>query len=242
MTEERVEEGAGGTILFDPTRAPQVDANWFSPGFWREQGGVRSEAGGRGGVAVVATPAGEAVLRHYRRGGMVARLLGDRYFFLGQRRTRSDREFRLLMDLQHRGLPVPPPLAARYVRHGWRYSADLITLRIPQAATLAERLSDGALNAGLAARVGETIARFHRAGAWHADLNAHNILVNPEGIFLIDFDRGRLRRPGTGWRRANLARLKRSLIKVGARDAAGDTFDAELWPALVEHYERSMAA
>jgi 3-deoxy-D-manno-octulosonic acid kinase len=126
------------------------------------------------------------------------------------------------------------------VRHWLRYSADLITLRIPDAATLAERLSDGAFNAALAGKVGELIARFHREGAWHADLNAHNILVNPQGLYLIDFDRGRLRRPSAHWRRANLARLKRSLIKIGARDAAGDTFDAELWPALIDHYERSL--
>ena len=79
----------------------------------------------------------------------------------------------------------------------------------------------------------------HREGAWHADLNAHNILVNPHGLYLIDFDRGRLRRPSLHWRRANLARLKRSLIKVGAREA-GDTFDAELWPALIDQYERSL--
>ncbi|MET0936819.1 MAG: 3-deoxy-D-manno-octulosonic acid kinase [Luteibacter sp.] len=239
MTDQRVEEGAGGTILFDPTRASQVDSLWFSPAHWGERGALRSQAGGRGGVAVIETPAGEAVLRHYRRGGMVARLFGDRYLFTGRSRTRSVREFLLLAELERRGLPVSPPVASRYVRHWIRYSADLITLRIPGASTLAERLHDGAFNAALAARVGELVARFHREGAWHADLNAHNILVNPQGLYLIDFDRGRLRRPSAHWRRANLSRLKRSLIKVGARDAAGDTFDAELWPALMEHYERS---
>jgi len=242
MTEQRLAEGANGSILFDATRAPQVDANWFSPEYWRGQGALRSQPGGRGGVAVIGTPAGDAVLRHYRRGGMVARLLGDRYLFLGRHRTRSDREFRLLAELQRRGLPVPLPVAARYVRHGLLYSADLITLRIPDAATLAERLADGAFNATLAGRVGELIARFHREGVWHADLNAHNILVSAAGIYLIDFDRGRLRPPSSRWRRANLNRLKRSLVKVGARDAGGDTFDAELWPALIDHYDRSLRA
>jgi 3-deoxy-D-manno-octulosonic acid kinase len=242
MTEQRVEEGANGTILFDATRAPQVDPRWFSPDYWRERNALRTQSGGRGGVAVVDTPAGEAVLRHYRRGGMVARLLGDRYLFTGRRRTRSDREFRLLVELERRGLPVSPPLAARFVRHGWRYSADLMTLRIPQAATLAERLEQGAFTPALAGQVGVLIARFHREGAWHADLNAHNILVAPDGLYLIDFDRGRLRSVSRGWRHANLDRLKRSLVKLGARDRAGDTFDTALWPALVEHYERSLAA
>ncbi|HEY4293053.1 3-deoxy-D-manno-octulosonic acid kinase [Luteibacter sp.] len=241
MTEQRIEEGAGGTILFDATRVPQVDADWFSPHRWREKGGLRTQTGGRGGVAIIDTPAGEAVLRHYRRGGMVARLFGDRYLFTGGERTRSVREFHLLAELSRRGLPVPAPIASRYVRHGLRYSADLITAFIPDAATLAERLADGAFNAVLAGRVGAMVARFHRVGAWHADLNAHNILVDGEAIYLIDFDRGRLRRPAAGWRKANLARLKRSLVKLGARDAAGDSFDAEWWPALVDRYERSLS-
>lgn len=240
MTEQRVEEGTGGTILFDAARVPQVDADWFSPQRWRERGALRTQAGGRGGVSIIETPAGEAVLRHYHRGGMVASLLGDRYLFTGGKRTRSAREFRLLAELERRGLPVPVPLASRYVLHGLRYSADLITLRIPDASTLAEKLADGAFNGALAAKVGELVARFHREGAWHADLNAHNILVNSEGLYLIDFDRSRLRTPSSVWQRANLSRLKRSLLKLGAREAAGDTFDAECWPALMEQYERSL--
>lgn len=241
MTDQRVTEAAGGTILFDGGRVAQVDADWFVPGYWAGRGALRSQVGGRGGVSVIDTPAGEAVLRHYRRGGMVARLLGDRYLFTGASRTRSTREFRLLHELQRRGLPVAPPLAARYVRHGLRYSADLITLRLTGVRTLAECVSDGAFNAALAGQVGALVARFHREGAWHADLNAHNVLVSPHGLYLIDFDRGRLRRPATGWRRSNLARLKRSLLKVGAGDH-GDTFHDELWPTLVQRYDEAFHA
>ena len=36
------------------------------------------------------------------------------------------------------GLPVPRPLAARCVRHGLQYTADLITCRIMDAETLAD--------------------------------------------------------------------------------------------------------
>ncbi|MEE7561082.1 3-deoxy-D-manno-octulosonic acid kinase, partial [Xanthomonas sp. Kuri4-2] len=62
---------------------------------------------------------------------------------------------------------------------------------------------------------GRLIARFHRAGLDHADLNAHNILFdgNHQG-WLIDFDRGVLRIPATRWRERNLARLQRSLVKL----------------------------
>ncbi len=66
---------------------------------------------------------------------------------------------------------------------------------------------------------GRLIARFHRAGLDHADLNAHNILFDEHGKgWLIDLDRGQIRIPATGWREANLARLSRSLLKLrGAR-------------------------
>jgi 3-deoxy-D-manno-octulosonic acid kinase len=241
MTDQRITEAAGGTILFDAARVAQVDPGWFSPEAWAGRGLLRSQAGGRGGVAIIDSPAGEAVLRHYRRGGMVARLLGDRYLFTGRERTRSSREFRLLAELARRGLPVPPPVAARHVRHGLRYSADLITLRIPDVRTLAECVAQGAFNEALARRTGELVARFHREGVRHADLNAHNILVSVDGLFLIDFDRGTLRTPRFGWRRGNLARLKRSLVKVGAGEG-GSTFDEVLWPALQQAYDEAFRA
>ena len=69
---------------------------------------------------------------------------------------------------------------------------------------------------------GRLIARFHRAGLDHADLNAHNLLFNDAGEgWMIDLDRSVLRIPATGWREKNLARLKRSMLKLrGERVAA----------------------
>jgi 3-deoxy-D-manno-octulosonic acid kinase len=70
-------------------------------------------------------------------------------------------------------------------------------------------------------RIGDTLGRFHREGVFHADLNAHNVLLDAdEAVWLIDFDRGALRASGTEWKRANLSRLFRSLQKIGATDAA----------------------
>ena len=79
-------------------------------------------------------------------------------------------------------------------------------------------LADRAQVAGSGApweETGRLIARFHREGLEHADLNAHNILLDGNGRgWLIDFDRGRMRIPATGWREANLRRLLRSLLKL----------------------------
>lgn len=241
MTSERIDDDATGAILFDPASVPQVTGDWFDPAFWRAGERLREQAGGRGGVAIVQTPAGECVLRHYRRGGMVAKFLGDRYLWTGRDRTRSFREFRLLANLAERGLPVPPPVASRYVRHGMRYRADLIMRRIADAPTLAECLEDGRLDGALAMRVGELVARFHRHGVWHADLNAHNVLVGADRLYLIDFDRGEFRAESRGWREANLERLRRSLLKLGAAERGG-RFADDIWTPLVQAYEKAFRA
>ena len=240
MVQEQVRANAGGAILFDPGASPQVDDDWFSPSHWRELGTLRTQTGGRGGVAVIGTPAGEGVLRHYRRGGFVARWLGDRYLWTGAERTRSFAEFRLLAELARRGLPVPAPMAARYQRHGLFYTADLITRRIVSARTLAECLAWGRLDAGLAAQVGSLVARFHREGVWHADLNAHNILVSERELHLIDFDRSELRPSAEAWRMANLQRLRRSLVKLGAAAQGEEVFEKTMWRPLLQNYEASL--
>lgn len=239
---EQVRRGAEGVILFDPGVFPQVDGDWFDPDYWRRHGVLKTQKGGRGGVAVIETPVGECVLRHYRRGGAVAVLMGDLYLWTGAARTRCFAEFRLLQGLRARGLPVPEPVAVRYRRRALWYSADLITRRIARAETLAERLTVNGIGTELAEEVGALVARFHREGVWHADLNAHNILIAPNGLFLIDFDRGRLRAPAEGWRLANLQRLRRSLIKLGAMEDQPDTFEQRIWAPLQRGYERTFSA
>lgn len=239
---EQWRQDAESAILFDAQVSPQVDARWFAPDYWRGQGALRAQAGGRGGVAVIDTPAGECVLRHYRRGGMVAALMGDRYLWRGADATRSFAELRLLGLIVRLGLPGPRPVAARYRRQGLFYRADLITRRIADAQTLAECLAAGRLDAELAEEVGALVARFHRKGIWHADLNAHNVLVAPAALYLIDFDRGRVRSPAEGWRLANLQRLRRSLLKLGAAARDEAAFDATIWARLTYGYERTLSA
>lgn len=242
IVREKIRRNADGVILFDPGASPQVDHDWFDPDHWRRHGVLQAQPGGRGGVAVIDTPAGECVLRHYRRGGLVAAWMGDHYLWTGAARTRCFAEFRLLQRLCARGLPAPEPVAVRYRRRGLWYSADLITRRIASSLTLAQRLADDGISPELAEAVGVLVARFHREGVWHADLNAHNVLIAPTELYLIDFDRGRLRAPSEGWRHANLQRLRRSLIKLGAAERGEAAFEQGLWASLMRGYQRTFAA
>jgi len=166
-------------------------------------------AGGRQAAWLVAGPGWQGVLRGYRRGGLAARLSRDAYFWRGEDATRSFREYRLLAMLRDQGLRVPVPLAAGYWRHGRTYRAVILVERIPDVQPLAQLL-DASPDA-----VGGAIARMHRAGVWHADLNAYNILLDAEGhAWLIDFDRGVAGGLSDRARAGNLSRLRRSLRKV----------------------------
>jgi 3-deoxy-D-manno-octulosonic acid kinase len=173
------------------------------------------------------------VLRHYRRGGMVAKILRDSYLWAGAERTRCFREWRLLAELHRRGLPVPAPIAAKYERSGLVYRADLITERLLDTQTLTQWLAQGPLPRDRWIDIGRTIARFHAQGVHHADLNAHNLLLDANrAVFLLDFDRGRLRERGA-WEQQVLARLRRSLEKVTATAPAG-VFGDRQWHWLME--------
>jgi 3-deoxy-D-manno-octulosonic acid kinase len=210
--------GGYGAILFDARQVQQARPDWFDPAWWGERARPVAD-GGRGAAWFVDGPFGAGVLRHYLRGGMAAHFSRDAYWWHGADRTRSFAEFRLARALHALGLPVPRPLAACYWRDGLRYRAAILVERLPGVTsfgTLAARQGDGAPWES----TGRLLARFHRAGLDHADLNADNILFDAFGKgALIDFDKSSLRIPATGWREANLARLRRSLLKLrGARD------------------------
>ena len=199
-----------GAILFDRTQLRQPEPGWFDPAHWGEAAQAVGE-GGRGGAWFLQTGAGDAVLRHYLRGSWIASLSRDGHLWRGIQRVRSFAEFRLLRQLRARKLPVPLPFAAWYRREGMHYRAAILLQRLQDVHAFATLAADGSAPWGPA---GQLVARFHRAGLDHADLNAHNILFDGAGRgWMIDFDRSRLRIPATGWREANLRRLHRSLLK-----------------------------
>lgn len=220
-------------MLYDASLSGQPDERIFDRAYWRARGALAESAGGRGTVAFIADGARRWVLRHYRRGGLVARVLDDAYLWTGADRTRAFREWRLLCELHGAGLPVPRPVAASYARTGPLYRADLITEELPTRRTVAHALADAPLDAAAWRAIGACVGRLHAHGVQHADLNAHNLLLGPDGaVYVLDFDRGRLRRRGA-WERAVLGRLQRSLRKVTA-SLPGDRFDDAAWQALLQ--------
>lgn len=224
--------GGEGAIHVNPAAGAPVTPQWFDPAYWQRRGGVRAQLGGRGGALLVEHDDRLYVLRHYRRGGLPARFVADRYLWRGEAKTRSFAEQRELLLLEEDGLPVPRVVAARYERRYLGYRADLITEYLVDTQSLAQRLAAGEVGLATWAAVGRCIRRFHDHGLCHADLNAHNILLRGEDqVFLVDFDRARRRKPGL-WRDANLARLRRSLDAL-EDGRAERRFDDTQWQCVL---------
>jgi 3-deoxy-D-manno-octulosonic acid kinase len=232
---ERIERTDNSVIVYDDALLDYVDASVFAMPIEVAEGTGTSAPAGRGRTLFKTIGGRECVLRHYYRGGMVRRLSEDAFIWAGQDRTRSFREWRLLAELRRRELPVPNPVAARYVRRGWFYSADLITELLPGVDSLAVRLGAGTMSDALWRDVGAMIARFHGQLVFHADLNAHNIQIDGEGgIYLLDFDRGCIMENSGRWGGRNLQRLHRSLEKV-CRESSG-SFAERDWATLLAGY------
>jgi 3-deoxy-D-manno-octulosonic acid kinase len=233
---------ATGVMLADPNGLgnPQLRADeaLFDPNFWTARGELTAVSGGRGAAWYVGPAANPLVLRHYRRGGLIARISQDRYVWSGEDRVRAFAEWRLLYCLAQRGLSVPKPVAAFYRRAGMTYRCDLITQRIAHAEALSAALASAALGEPEWRAIGAAVARLHRHGVDHADLNAHNILLEKNcAVSVIDFDRGRLRAPGA-WTSGNLSRLRRSLTKIAA-GLPPDRYTPDSWKQLMAGYQEA---
>jgi len=212
---------AGRHILYDSGSA--FDPGWFDAGERRRRGWPAEDAAaGRQRAEFFRAGGDEYLVKHYGRGGLPARLTEDRYLYIGWNRTRPFAEWRLLAALHRRGLPAPRPVAASFRRRGAAYTADLIVASCRPAQPLPALLRAAPLGEANWRAIGKTLRRFHDEGVWHADLNAHNVLVDKDATYvvLVDFDRSRIRRAANRWKRANITRLERSLDKLAAQFSA----------------------
>ncbi len=223
-------------ILYDADALSETDTGIFDPGILQTRGVLTGSAPGRGTTWFFTHHGQPLVLRHYRRGGLIARLLQDCYVWTGLARTRAWREFNLLTHMVSAGLPVPPPVAVRVKRAGVCYRADLITRRILFTTPLAAALSTRGLDMSRWRTLGILLRKFHDAGVYHADLNAHNILLGKDNtVYLADFDKGELRPPAARWQQETLARLRRSLRKLQTAQQDFHYSEAD-WTALLDAY------
>ncbi|MGS5088330.1 3-deoxy-D-manno-octulosonic acid kinase [Hydrogenophaga sp. A37] len=233
------QEAGAQTLWHDPQRITVCDAALFEAP--STNGSTLATGSGRGQAHRISLDLGEGVLRHYRRGGLMARLSPDRYLGRQARDSRAMAEFTLLRRMHAWGLPVPAPVAARQRRAGWGYTADIVVAMIPQTRNVAQCLSDAPLPDAAWRALGTAIRRLHDRQVFHADLNCHNLLINATGeAWIVDFDKCALR-AGEAWKAQNLDRLLRSLRKEKERRNPFH-WDESGWGALLLAYSGSGSA
>ena len=177
---------------------------------------------GRGATYGIAFAGKRAVVRHARRGGAIAPLLGDRYF--GQ--PRFVREVIMSARLLEDGVPTPAVLAGVAYDAGIGHRADVMTERVDGRDLAAifygdEEPPKGAPRTAILHAVGELVGKLYRAGFVHPDLQLRNILIagadstHPRA-WLLDVDTV-YRMAGPAARLKNLRRLYRSWDKWNER-------------------------
>ncbi|MFK7891982.1 MAG: 3-deoxy-D-manno-octulosonic acid kinase [Granulosicoccus sp.] len=217
------------------------DQQFFDEDWLYANNAVHQKANaGRGVTLFVSLNGYSLVLRRYRRGGLVSRLSKRRYLWSGLEHSRPMREFDTLFRLETLQLPASRAYAVelRRVAGGLAYEASLLTLRL-DGSTLAELLSRDSVPESTWSVIGHCIATFHLARLQHADLNAHNIMVEAGKAYLIDFDRSRWRsdKHDRSWMEKNLMRLHRSLSKVAGENGAWQSG----WLQLKSSYADTLA-
>lgn len=215
---------------FDPR---VFDSDWLR----RHQLITQENTQGRGVTAHLVFDEQALVLRRYRRGGFIRLLTKDQFVWTGLKRTRPYAEFDLLLELMRLGLPSPRPFACEVSRSGWFYRGALIMHEIPGATTLADTLSRREFTEAEWTALGVCLRRFHDASVYHSDLNANNVLLDNNGdIFLIDFDKSRIR-PGheKNWKVSTLKRLHRSIMKCQVNSETF-FFSSANWNTLQDGY------
>lgn len=228
---------ASSDVVFLSPKNQGMSNEWFDPEHWRENQHLLNTATGRGTVWFVDTPHGEAVLRQYRRGGLISKINSTRYLTESLEDTRPFKELALLENLQFLRLPAPRPMGGMVRRKGLFYQAWLMTHIIPNARDLFDIVKQETLSDEIWQKIGQTIRQFHDKNVFHSDLNCHNIMIDQDSaIWLIDFDKCDIRPHHPRWKKDNLDRLHRSLTKEAKKHSPFE-FTETHWQALLDGYE-----
>ncbi len=237
----KINQSENQIIQYDDSIFPDPDNISFDPIVLQKLELITGSASGRGTAYYLLVSGVELVLRKYRRGGLISKILKNKYFWSGLQRTRPCQEWNLLSDMLKLGLPVPSPISYRVRKFKlvftFFYDADFIMTRIKNANSLSSLLIASELDNKTWEKIGITIRRFHNHGINHADLNAHNIMIDEMNqVWLIDFDKGRKMLPAISWQKLNIARLKRSLLKLNQIETSFH-YSTKNWQALLRGYQ-----
>ncbi len=229
-------ESARCYILQDENAIEKLERQHFDPDHWLDKSGYSVVEGGRGGSIKFDLNGQPVILKQYIRGGLIYNISTDSYIWLGKKRSRPWREWRLLCEASDAGLPVTKPLGACVWKRGLVYRAAIITAFIEGTQTLAHYLEHSRLDQIIWNHLGMIIKKMQQMGFRHPDLNANNLLIDQDfKVYIIDFDKGQRMKRLDNWQWSALYRLQRSLMKIDKQKSLH--FHEDDWQALMDGYQ-----
>ncbi|KJS32111.1 MAG: hypothetical protein VR64_08360 [Desulfatitalea sp. BRH_c12] len=145
--------------------------------------------GGRRSVSRIQLEGiGAVVIKHYRRGGALGRLITKSYLKTGK--TRCQIEFELMVKARDLGVQTPEPITYADRGHIF-YHAWLVTREIEHCQSMAQlsRTNPDRTSVAMASLTRQVaILIGHRI--LHADFHPGNVLIDDQDqVYIIDFDK-----------------------------------------------------
>ena len=145
---------------------------------------------GRGTAYAIRFDTDPWLVRHYRRGGLIARVLNDRYAPGG---NRALDELKVSVIARARGIPTPEVVAAICYPSRLYARFDIAVEFIGHSRDMAQLLfEDRVVPPEEINKAAALITTMIQNGLLHADLNLKNILIAPERAYVLDLDRCRI--------------------------------------------------
>jgi len=145
--------------------------------------------GGRRSVSRIQLEGiGAVVIKHYRRGGALGRLITKSYLKTGK--TRCQIEFEFMVKARDLGVHTPEPITYADKGHIF-YHAWLVTREIEHCQSMAQLSRTNPNRTAVAmASLTRQVAILIGHRILHADFHPGNVLVDDrEQVFLVDFDK-----------------------------------------------------
>ena len=221
-----------GELILNPQLGAALQETILAEGLARLWAGARHLPGGRGTARILDLGGASFVVKREARGGMARGVLPNRYLWPAPFR----REWAVALKLWSQGL-APEPVAVEFERGAVGFAVFSLSRALLPSTSMAELWRGDTLGAEGLALAGAAVGGLHRAGVIHGDLNAGNLLFcqGPKVLFL-DLRHSRVfpAAPPAQLRRANLARLGRSLHKL--RAVHGSQALPAAWDPVLQGY------
>ena len=197
--------------------------------FDRPMNTAESVLGGRTGVTISELEGfGSVVVKYYARGGLIRRLVKQRYLKWGK--ARCQLEYEVMQDVRRFGVNAPEPIAYAYKGKIF-YKAWLVTKEIECPQTLAElALSDEGCARSVMGELVDQVSALIGNKILHVDLHPGNVVIDSSGrVFLLDFDKAyTCAQNRNKLRDRYLSRWRRAIIKHGLPEMLSEMMDTGL--------------